>query len=468
MPSNTPNDTLLLGRWPRNYVSNNASSRQNSSHFKSSENMHDENIRLKKILASQKNDYEALKAKARRFEEDNVRKSRLIEELTDKKISDGSITLLADGGGASSRVVLARLRHKILKLEKQCSDKEKELAIIRSDIKMTDCVEMRTAMEIYFDEVGRLREVISKIHATPEKFKSDLESSQLKVETLRAKILQLVAENNALAEDNAMLRKDLDRAIDDGVDFERSLTASEEDEYGAMSHVGLVNHIRYMKANETKKARESDKKHCEEVDRLKSIILNVGEENVTIAEDNAKFKECCERLERNLSTQESKIRSLKDEIDQLRSNQTVEKTLPASYKENGRVQCGSMSDVHDRDETVPMQGRDDMNDDEEKKGNDVMMLQSALRGHLSRVNDKIDPVDCSSVYHLSRNADTVQMQSALRGHISRIEHQPEIERINASQKSLKLNLEGPKISLKDEDAVYLQSVMRGHFERSSC
>nr|XP_039273953.1 IQ domain-containing protein E-like [Styela clava] len=398
--------------------------------YKSPEDMYDEIISLKKTMVVMKNEYDVLKAKTRRLEEDNTRKDKYIEKLLDPKNNDESIRMLAEGNSKSGGSVVTGLKQRNLKLEKQLRDKENELSVIKNDIKTTDIREMKTAMEIYYQEVLRLRDVIS--------------SQEMRSESLEKTLFQLTAENHQLVEDNNRLRRDLDKAIG-GFD-----ASSEDDDdapikYSALSKVELVNLVKKSKQQQLDKEKAEHARNQDQIEKLKNIISTLKEEKYEFREENKTLKEQNRSFENELDKQTQKVTELRREIEALKDRiENPRERRRSSESRDGHRQSMDnrtkyatekprrMSRVADKNKaasSIQRQWREHRDRKRLKDTDDeIVVLQSALRGHLSRQDQlksgrsrKIseDNISTSSYASDTTDKDVVYLQSALRGHLER-------------------------------------------------
>ncbi|XP_077974080.1 uncharacterized protein LOC120347907 [Styela clava] len=416
--------------------------------YKSPEDMYDEIISLKKTMVVMKNEYDVLKAKTRRLEEDNTRKDKYIEKLLDPKNNDESIRMLAEGNSKSGGSVVTGLKQRNLKLEKQLRDKENELSVIKNDIKTTDIREMKTAMEIYYQEVLRLRDVISSQEMRSERLNSSLNSEReavpTKMKSLRKNVVQLTAENHQLVEDNNRLRRDLDKAIGD---FDAS---SEDDDdapikYSALSKVELVNLVKKSKQQQLDKEKAEHARNQDQIEKLKNIISTLKEEKYEFREENKTLKEQNRSFENELDKQTQKVTELRREIEALkdRIENPRERRRSSESRDDRRQSMDNrtkyatekprrMSRVADKNKaasSIQRQWREHRDRKRLKDTDDeIVVLQSALRGHLSR-QDRLksgrsrkiseDNISTSSYASDTTDKDVVYLQSALRGHLER-------------------------------------------------
>uniref|UniRef100_H3CS54 IQ motif containing E n=1 Tax=Tetraodon nigroviridis TaxID=99883 RepID=H3CS54_TETNG len=124
--------------------------------YREKEDMYDEIIRLKKSLQAHKSDNQQLKVKLRRLEEDNTKREKQIEELLDPTKGSAYTRSFVDKRKEGS-VVVNGLKQRILKLEQQCREKENALSKLQSELRTTNLEELKITVETYFQEIQRLK-----------------------------------------------------------------------------------------------------------------------------------------------------------------------------------------------------------------------------------------------------------------------------------------------------------------------
>uniref|UniRef100_A0A4W3IAD0 IQ domain-containing protein E n=1 Tax=Callorhinchus milii TaxID=7868 RepID=A0A4W3IAD0_CALMI len=127
--------------------------------YKEREDMYDEIIKLKKVIQAHKTENDVTKTKLRRSEEENSKKEKHIEQLLDPSKSSEYTRNLVDKNNVNG--IVRGLKQKILKLEQQCREKENSLNKLQTDLKTSDIEEMRITMETYYEEIQRLRLLLS-------------------------------------------------------------------------------------------------------------------------------------------------------------------------------------------------------------------------------------------------------------------------------------------------------------------
>ncbi|XP_064616436.1 IQ domain-containing protein E-like [Liolophura sinensis] len=180
--------------------------------YKSSEEYYDEVIQLKKQVVALNHEVSTVRAKLRRTEEDNIKKGKDIEQLLDPSKSEELRRTLGDRKPESGAVIHS-LKQKILKLETQLRDKETAYTKLQSDLKTTKLDEMKTQMDVLYQEIVRL-------HNTKDtgfgKATRPSKENTVKVKALNETILRLNENNQTLMTENKTLKEDLQKALDDG------------------------------------------------------------------------------------------------------------------------------------------------------------------------------------------------------------------------------------------------------------
>ncbi|XP_075421742.1 IQ domain-containing protein E isoform X2 [Ascaphus truei] len=180
--------------------------------YKEKEDMYDQIIDLKKMLQAQKSEGDIMKTKLRRLEEENSRKDRQIEQLLDPSRSSEFARSLVEKRSDGSLVV-NNLKQKILKLEKQCKEKDTALGKLQTELKTTSLEEMKVAMETYYEEIQRLQILLANARVTERRSSPESRDSQKRQKVLNAAVLRLSKQIKELQDENQSLKADLDRAL---------------------------------------------------------------------------------------------------------------------------------------------------------------------------------------------------------------------------------------------------------------
>ncbi|XP_038675519.1 IQ domain-containing protein E [Scyliorhinus canicula] len=179
--------------------------------YKEKEDMYDEIIELKKMIQAQKAENDILKTKLRRSEEENSRKEKQIEQLLDPSKSLEYARSLIDKKNDTSGIVNG-LKKKIYKLEKQCKEKDSIVNKFQTDLKTTNIEEMKIATETYYEEIQRLRLLLTDNETADRKSIAESRESQKQQKVLNSTILRLSKSLKHLQEENKSLKADLDQA----------------------------------------------------------------------------------------------------------------------------------------------------------------------------------------------------------------------------------------------------------------
>ncbi|XP_078095992.1 IQ domain-containing protein E [Mustelus asterias] len=177
--------------------------------YKEKEDMYDEIIELKKIIQTQKAEYDILKTKLRRSEEENSKKEKQIEQLLDPSKSLEYARSLIDKKNDTSGIVNG-LKKRIYKLEKQCKEKDSIVNKLQTDLKTTNIEEMKIATETYYEEIQRLRLLLADNETADRKSIAESRESQKQQKMLNSTILRLSKSLKHLQEENKSLKVDLD------------------------------------------------------------------------------------------------------------------------------------------------------------------------------------------------------------------------------------------------------------------
>ncbi|XP_067912022.1 IQ domain-containing protein E isoform X2 [Heterodontus francisci] len=204
--------------------------------YKEKEDMYDEIIELKKMIQAQKAENDILKTKLRRSEEENSRKEKQIEQLLDPSKSSEYARSLIDKKNDTSGIVNG-LKKRIYKLEQQCKEKDSILNKLQTDLKTTNIEEMKIAMETYYEEIQRLRLLLTDNETAETKSVAGSRESQKQQKVLNSTILRLSKSLKHLQEENKALKVDLDQAP------RSSVTSSTAQGYSEWSKQRLVRRV---------------------------------------------------------------------------------------------------------------------------------------------------------------------------------------------------------------------------------
>ncbi|KPP75315.1 hypothetical protein Z043_105451 [Scleropages formosus] len=178
--------------------------------YKEKEDMYDEIIQLKKCLQGQKSENDIMKTKLRRLEEDNRKKEKQIEQLLDPtKGSEYTRGFVDKKNDASS--VLNGLKHKILKLEQQCKEKDSALIKLQNDVKTKSIEEMKIVAEKYYEEVQRLRLLLANAESAEKSFTAECKAYLKQQKVLNSTIVKLSRNVKQLQEENETLKEELEK-----------------------------------------------------------------------------------------------------------------------------------------------------------------------------------------------------------------------------------------------------------------
>lgn len=175
--------------------------------YKEKEDMYDEIIDLKKTIQAQKAESDKIKAKLRRLEEDTVKKDRQIEQLLDPAKDPEYARGLVDKK-TDHRSVINGLKHRVMRLEQQCREKENALSQLQSDLKTTNMQEMKITVETYYEEVQRLRVLLELAEKSNN---AESKDARQKNKALSATVLKLTKTVKQLEDENQELKQEMTR-----------------------------------------------------------------------------------------------------------------------------------------------------------------------------------------------------------------------------------------------------------------
>ncbi|KAM8961344.1 IQ domain-containing protein E [Pelodytes ibericus] len=462
--------------------------------YKEKEDMYDQIIDLKKLLQTQKSDCDIMKTKLRRLEEENSRKDRQIEQLLDPSRSLEFTRSLVDKKSESSLIV-NNLKQKILKLEKQCKEKDNALSKLQTELKTTSLEEMRIAMETYYEEIQRLQILLAKAETTERRSPPESKESLKRQKVLNSAVVRLSKRIKELQEENQSLKSDLDRAM------AQSPSSPATKGYSEWSKQRLVRRITELEkrlekqgsssaelektariSRDAKSQQESDSSNSkpdlnEECERLRTLVKKIKEDRGALQTllgtketELKKLKQEKSELEKQLqkSGEREEIQRLKQKIkrleaeleDEKREKEVTVKALkkselqgsrPNSARSTSSTSSGAVSSTNPRER--------------HRKQEAAQLIQKNWRLYQSKKetghSDECDMFLPSQV---------IVLQAALRGHLARHKYlsTASLPRSKSPRAESLTNKEvSPGYGKIEEDAVtFLQAAFRAHLART--
>ncbi|XP_043567744.1 IQ domain-containing protein E isoform X4 [Chiloscyllium plagiosum] len=295
--------------------------------YKEKEDMYDEIIELKKMIQTQKAENYILKTKLRRSEKENSRKEKQIDQLLDPSKSSEYARSLIDKKNDTSEIVNG-LKKKIYKLEKQCKEKDSILNKLQSDLKTTNIEEMKIATETYYEEIQRLRLLLTDNELADKKSIPDSRESQKQQKVLNSTILRLSKSLKHLQEENKALKGDLDKA------FHSSFATSTAQGYSEWSKQRLVRRLLELekKADDQERAssqsrtnsRGIEQKHMQAGFALDQVQQQ-EQQQVKQQQEYSHLRELVKKLKEDRSHLQKELAARNTEINQVIQEKTVMK-----------------------------------------------------------------------------------------------------------------------------------------------
>nr|XP_011454379.3 IQ domain-containing protein E isoform X4 [Crassostrea gigas] len=179
--------------------------------YRSQEEYYEQVLELKKQIKSLNQEISVLRAKARRTEEDNIKKEKEIEGLLDPTKNEEMRRTMGEKH-AESGAVIQSLKQKILKLENQIRDKEANYAKLHADLKTTKVEEMKVQLEMCYQEIVRLQNM--KDTGMTSHARTPTKENSAKIRALNETILRINKQNEELQLEIKDLREDLNREME--------------------------------------------------------------------------------------------------------------------------------------------------------------------------------------------------------------------------------------------------------------
>ncbi|XP_059408062.1 IQ domain-containing protein E-like isoform X2 [Carassius carassius] len=449
--------------------------------YKEKEDMYDEIIDLKKTIQTQKTESDKMKAKLRRLEEENAKKDRQIEQLLNPTKDPEYARGLVDGKN-DPRSIINGLKQRILRLEQQCKEKENALSRLQSDLKTTNMQEMKITVETYFEEVQRLTALLE---STERSNKAESKNIRRQNKNLSATVLKLTNTVQHLENENQELKKELTQ---EEMNMMESPVCRAKG-YMDWSKQRLVRRIlelerRVEEITKTSNSLKSpDHKGTQSESANQSDSVNPEMEPSAITENDAHLRETVKKLEEEKKELEGKLTQKDEEIKQLSAEKDKSlKEVKNMLKEQIRGHEKLMQTHRQEMGTLTIEISCLKEKLEEERKRRLLQDPSQVQdGSLSLTHT--EPLSSSAVVPIEKNRaakiiqthwrshrtqDLVLLQSCLRGHLIR-QRQLDGPR-QADQRTVPVAMSQSGMNtqaVQEEEVTLLQSVFRAHLKRST-
>ncbi|XP_055061844.2 IQ domain-containing protein E isoform X1 [Misgurnus anguillicaudatus] len=452
--------------------------------YKEKEDMYDEIIDLKKTIQAQKAESDKIKAKLRHLEEDNVKKDRQIEQLLnpakDPEYARGLVDKKTD-----HRSIINGLKHRIMRLEQQCREKENALSQLQSDLKTTNMQEMKITVETYYEEVQRLRVLLELAEKSNN---AESKDARQKNKSLSATVLKLTKTVKQLEDENQELKQEMTR---EEISMLESPVCRAKG-YMDWSKQRLVRRIldlekrvEQMKNLQVSKVSESQKgpeevTESELANQSKSVDAEIHLSLNT--ETNAHLRDVLKKLQVENKELKDKLTCRDEEKKQLsfEKDESMKEVLKEQIKDHERLM-----QTHRQEMGALIKELNCLKDklEEERK---IRFVQDP-----SQVQDACLSLPCTEKsspllpeqmvknraanviqthWRSHRAQDLVFLQSCLRGHLTRhrqLDRQTMADPGPASVAMIQSDTNTRAVGcVQDEEVTLLQSVFRAHIKRS--
>ncbi|XP_056391928.1 IQ domain-containing protein E [Hyla sarda] len=472
--------------------------------FKEKEDMYDQIIDLKKMLQAQKSEADLMKTKLRRLEEENNRKDRQIEQLLDPSRSSEFARSLVDKKSDSSLIV-NNLKQKILKLEKQCKEKDNALSKLQTELKTTSVEEMRIAMETYYEEIQRLQMLLAKAEAAQQSYRPPPESkdSLRRQKALNAAVLKLSKQVKELQEENKSLKADLDRAMAQSPTSTRSKGYSEWSKQRLVRKISdLEKKLESMQKSSTDQVKSAQVTGTplssqgdgpsvqkldpqEECERLRNLVKKIKEDRAALQEQLATKEANLKKLQQEKTELEKQLQRLKERKDEReeinRLGQKI-KRLEAELEDEKREKGAALESA----KKAQKESRGSRPNSARSTSSTSSLRRSSgsfSEGESKRKQDAAKLIQKNWKLYKSRkeeNSDleetTVFLQAALRGHLTRHKmlspaaasraRSPRSSSLTQQDSATSDSKDLQEASKDDDHVTFLQSTFRAHLTRN--
>ncbi|XP_022109573.1 IQ domain-containing protein E-like isoform X2 [Acanthaster planci] len=460
--------------------------------YKPQEDMYDDILELKKQNNILRAESERVKARNRRLEDEHLKKERTIEQLLDPSKGDVRMTLTSkqpDTAAVSTEKTVPKitvlkmnsLKQKVVKLEMVLKDREAELSNLKSDLKTTKIDEMRVGMEAFYQEVQRLRYLQSQ--GLRENGRSPSRTSiaekepsgTAKLKALNATILRLTESNQRLQSENKLLKQDLERALDEAMsdmgDTPRAKKRRDRKrDYEDMNRKELLTAIVDLEDNVAKlegktastSTRPSDiPEKIELTGTLADRLDQLDKRETELLEQKTKLERDCKRLKEDKANLRQRVDEMEDEV-QILKKELSEVTArdndrrrslqrhPSSEAVRRSSSARSLKQQQQEEEWLKERDR---KVEEFRKNRSARNIQKNWKMHHKKALEEQEVDDAA-----------VMIQSAMRGHMSRKEHMKQQD-ANSRRNDWSVYSDEEDDSEMDEAALTIQSAIRGHMSR---
>ncbi|KAF7663434.1 hypothetical protein LDENG_00209660 [Lucifuga dentata] len=485
--------------------------------YKEKEDMYDEIIRLKKSLQAQKSDNHQMKAKLRRLEEDNAKREKQIEELLDPTKASEYTRSLVDKKKEGS-VVLSGLKHRILKLEQQCREKENALSKLQSELRTTNLEELKITVDTYFEEIQRLKMVLEMAEKSS---RAESKCSQRQQKALSSTVVRLSDNLKKLQQENTALREELNTDSPAGgikgyrewskqrllrrlLEVEKRLEDNRRHAQPAKHGGRLDQEVQatppeildvthsVARATEAVVSVGTITEEHEEVSALRSRVSQLEKEKVELQEmllskdgeltqlrrEREEVEKETERWkEEQINEQDKERQEHKHEVEQLWSRIQAleeERSKPAEVELSSLSPTTPENDKNTKAREREMGGKEKQEEPKkEEEGDEVWgadLEKKRSKNGLQNERQKAARI-IQTKWREHRNRDIVMVQSALRGHLLRVKQLKDLQKDLQNKAVVAKNCSDVASFIDGEPDVValtmIQSVFRGHLARSA-
>ncbi|EDV21250.1 uncharacterized protein TRIADDRAFT_60280 [Trichoplax adhaerens] len=411
--------TLLKGGDPEVEIQKpkrNAKTRNsvNGFSYKPQEDMHDEIIEQKKIVANLRKEIDNQRAAIRKLELETNRKDKRIEQLIQTGEEERTRTFGDKKLEASSMV--STLKQRINSLEKANREKEKEISKLKDNIKNTQIKEIEIHMDSYYQEILRLQTLLKakSDSIVPKKLITGHDEDKAKLKSLSETVSKLKETNEKLTEENETLTTEIDKLKSEvkttttAKKTSKSAKAQEEIDEDALEQLSKKEIIR-------KFSLLSKKLHVADDDLKMLGGMTIEDENSNDSKPTPLQGSLADRV-RQLQAREIELlddrKKLRAVVKKLKEDRThyrnLSDTLQKKLDDGGSK--GSLKSVGNRQQSESSErnkGNDTNEDDKATKRKEATSLAKQL-SNIREQDAKLDPEEWC-----------ILIQSAIRGHMNR-------------------------------------------------
>jgi DNA repair exonuclease SbcCD ATPase subunit len=456
-----------------------------ASYGKSTEEMYDEIIHLKKILHVTIAERDVYRGKVLRFEKEVLKKDKQIEDLLAAghvPSRDMTRSLVEKKSSLSSTI--SSLRQQIHSYEAQLKEKEKIIAAMAQDLRSTAMQELEIQANTYYAEIVRLQKIVEKQAAALQSYTPrTVREGEVRTKALSDAVKNLSDELLEVTQAKADLEKEVEQ-LRKRVGSIPSATHRETGERGQLAdkYADLKKDEMISSLVDLEMALKERNKQIEDLEaNMKTEQESYQKQIDCVIDEAAGLKEKAQSLEEKLAEDDAYRHKLRKIIKQLKEDRNHYRSLAEQTK--GELEGVRREVTSQTEQTVCLQEKLDT-------AQESLSNEERARKHAQELAKRKANIFMQDKKKLDKAAEIVQnawkrwrswkrqrkyekemdsivedLQAALRGHVARQYFLKDSSSVRGKD-----NIEHSNIDDDDEEEEEaietIQSVFRGHLSRT--